>query len=88
MMTASRLARLALLEQHAERQRAAAASEAALCYARHVGAARAAAEAAEAWGEGPPPLSAAEARATAAAEGLELVPSGNNATGFKGVHLS
>jgi len=34
--------------------------------------------------EGPQPLTAAEVRATAAAEGLELVPSGN-ATGFMGV---
>ena len=59
--------------------------EAALCYARHVGAARAAAEAAGARGEGPQPLTVAEARATAAAEGLELVPSWSNVTGFKAV---
>jgi acyl dehydratase len=52
--------------------------EAALCYARHVGAERAAAEAAEARGEGPQPLTADEARAATAAEGLELVPSSNN----------
>ena len=45
--------------------------EAALRYARHVGAERAAAEAAEARVEGPQPLTADEARA---AEGLELVP--------------
>ena len=51
--------------------------EAALCYARHIGAAQAAAEAAEARGEGQQPLTAAEAIAAAAAEGLALVPSSN-----------
>ena len=67
--------------------------EAALCYARHIGAARAAAEAAEAAEArgagrqplGRQPLTAAEAMATAAAEGLELVPSSSNVTGFWGV---
>jgi hypothetical protein len=59
--------------------------EAALCYARRAGAERAAAEAAQARGEGPRPLTADEARAAAAAEGLELVPSSSNETGFKGV---
>jgi len=59
--------------------------EAALCYARHAGAERAAAEAAQARGEGPQPLTADEARAAAAAEGLELVPSSSGETGFKGV---
>ena len=58
--------------------------EAALCYARQIGAAQAAAEAAEARCEGLQPLTAAEARAAAAAEGLEFVPS-SNATGFMGV---
>ena len=57
---------------------------AALCYARHIGAARAAAEAAEARGDGLQPLTAAEAKAAAAADGLELVPC-SNATGFRGV---
>jgi hypothetical protein len=60
--------------------------EAALCYARHIGAERAAAEAAAARGEGPQSLTADEARAAAAAEGLELVPSSSNETGFKGAH--
>eukprot|EP00900_Chrysochromulina_parva_P025810 jgi/Chrpa1/7863/Chrysochromulina_OHIO_Genome00016453-RA len=59
--------------------------EAALCYARHIGAERAAAEAAAARGEGPQSLTADEARAAAAAEGLELVPSSSNETGFRGV---
>ena len=59
--------------------------EAALWYARHVGAERAAAESAEARGEGPQPLTADEARAAAAAEGLELITSSGNETGFKGV---
>jgi len=59
--------------------------EAALCYARHIGAERAAAEAAEARVERPRPLTADEARAAAAAEGLELVPSSSNETGFKAV---
>ena len=49
--------------------------EAALSYARHVGAERPGAEEAEARGEGPQPLTADESRAAAAAEGLELVPS-------------
>ena len=64
--------------------------EAALCYARHIGAERAAAEAAKERGEGlntTKPLTADEARAAAAAEGLELVPSSKNQTGFKGVTL-
>ena len=61
------------------------AEEAALCYARYIGAERAAAEAAEARGEGYQPLTADEARAAAAAEGLELVPSSKGQTGFKGV---
>jgi hypothetical protein len=55
--------------------------EAALCYARHVGAERAAAEA-----RGDGPLTADEARAAAAAEGLELMPSSRSETGFKGVN--
>jgi hypothetical protein len=59
--------------------------EAALWYARHVGAERAAAEAAEARGEGPQPLTADEAWAAAAVEGLELITSSGNETGFKGV---
>ena len=66
--------------------------EAALCYARHIGAERAAAEAAEARAAEPEPLTADEARAAAAAvraaaaaEGLELVPSSSNQTGFRGV---
>jgi hypothetical protein len=59
--------------------------EAALWYARHAGAERAAAEAAEASVAGPRPLTADEARAAAAAEGLELVPSSSGQTGFKGV---
>ena len=59
--------------------------EAALRYARHNGAERAAAEVAQARCEGPQPLTADEARAAAAAEGLELVPSSSNETGFKGV---
>ena len=56
-----------------------------MCYARHIEAARAAAEVAEARGRGLQPLTAAEARAAAAAEGLKLVASSSNATGFKGV---
>jgi len=59
--------------------------EAALCYARHVGAERAAAEAADARVAVPQPLTADEARVAASAEGLELVPSSSNETGFKGV---
>ena len=62
--------------------------EAALCYARFIGAERAAAEAAEARGKGPQPLTANEARAAAAAEGLELVPSSSSETGFKSVYKS
>ncbi|KOO29887.1 hypothetical protein Ctob_007063, partial [Chrysochromulina tobinii] len=54
----------------------------------HVGAERAAAEAAEASVAGPRPLTADEARAAAAAEGLELVPSSRSETGFKGVRKS
>ena len=60
--------------------------EAALSYARHIGAERAAAEAAEARVKGPEQLTADEARAAAAAEGLELVPSSSSETGFRGVH--
>ena len=45
-------------------------------------------ERAEARGEGPRPLTADEARAAAAAEGLELVPSASGQTGFKGVNKS
>jgi hypothetical protein len=59
--------------------------EAALCCARFVAAARAAGEAAQARGKGPRSLTADEARAAAAAEGLELVPSSSSETGFKGV---
>jgi hypothetical protein len=59
--------------------------EAALCYARHVGAKRAVAEAAAARGEGPKPLTADEARAAAAVEGLELEPSSSGESGFKPV---
>jgi hypothetical protein len=59
----------------------ATAEEAALCYARHIGAERAAVEAADAQ-----PLTADEARAAAAAEGLELVPSASGETGFKCVY--
>ncbi len=59
--------------------------EAALCCARHIGAERAEAEAAEAMARVLPPLSADEARAAAAAEGLELEPSSKSATAFKGV---
>ena len=60
--------------------------EAALTYARHIGADRAAVEAAEASSERPEPLTADEALAAAASEELELVPS-KNETGFKGVYL-
>ena len=63
----------------------ATAEEAALCFARSIGAERAAAEAAEARREGPGLLSADEARAAAAAEGLELVPSSRTTSGFEGV---
>ena len=58
--------------------------EAALCYARHIGPVRAVIEAAEVRIAAPQPLTAAEARAAAATEGLALVLS-NNQTGFKGV---
>ena len=68
------------LERKSERNAAAA-----LCYSRHVGADRAAAKVAETRGKGPQPLTADEARAAAAAEGLELLPSSSNETGFKGV---
>ena len=45
---------------------------------------RSEAAAAEARGDGP--LTADEARAAAAAEGLELMPSSRSETGFKGVN--
>ena len=60
--------------------------EAALCYARRARAERAAAEAAGAEVAVPQPLTSDEARAAAAAEGLELVPSSRSETGFKGVY--
>ena len=60
--------------------------EAALSYARHISADRAAREAAR--GETPQALTADEARAAAAAEGLELVPSSSGETGFRGVNKS
>ena len=60
--------------------------EAALHYARSLGAERSAAEAAKARGEGPQPLTADEARAAAAVEGLELVPSSGTGMGFKNVN--
>ena len=66
----------------------ATAEEAALYYARHVGAERAAAEAAEARVAVQQPLTTDEARASAAAEGLELMPSSSSKTGFKGVSLN
>ena len=53
-----------------------------MCYARRIGKERAEAEAAEARLEG---LTADEVRAAAAAEGLVLVPSSTNETGFKHV---
>ena len=62
--------------------------EAALCYARHIRADRAAREAAAVRGATPQPLTADEARAAAAAQGLELVPSSCNETGFKSVNKS
>ena len=62
--------------------------EAALCYARRARAERAAAEAAGAEVAVPQPLTADEARAAAAAEGLELVPSSRSETGFKSVYKS
>jgi hypothetical protein len=55
-----------------------------LCYARHIGAERAEAEAAEAKAV-VVPLTADQARAAAAAEGLELVPSQSGETGYRGV---
>jgi hypothetical protein len=55
---------------------------AALCYARHIGAKQAAAEADEARGEG---LTAEEVKTAAAAEGLVLVPSASNESGFRNV---
>jgi len=61
------------------------AIEAALCYARHIGAKRAEAEAAEAKAV-VVPLTADQARAAAAAEGLELVPSQKGETGYRGVY--
>ena len=61
-----------------------AAEEAALAYARHIGAEQAAAEAAAAAEPAKPDLTAEEARAQARAEGLALVPA-DTATGFKGV---
>jgi len=61
------------------------AIEAALCYARHIGAERAEAEAAEAKAV-VVPLTADQARAAAAAEGLELVPSQSGETGYRGVY--
>ena len=59
--------------------------EAALCCARHVGAERSAAEVAKARVTVPQPLTADEARAAAAAEGLEPVLSSSSERGFKGV---
>lgn len=60
--------------------------EAALCYARHVGRERAAAEAAGANVPVPQPLTAEEARAVAVAEGLEFISSGSmSGSGFRGV---
>jgi len=64
----------------------ATAEEAALCYARPAGAERAAREAAEAKSEGPQPLTVEEAREAAEAEGLVLLTSSSNATGYKGVY--
>ena len=62
--------------------------EAALHYARRIGAARAAMEATEARGDGPKPLAAADVSLAAAGDGLELMPKSSNATGFKGVNKS
>ena len=62
--------------------------EAALCYARHVGAERAAAEAVEPRGEGPQPLTADVARrgqGGRGGRGAELVPSMSSETGFRDV---
>jgi len=59
--------------------------EGALCYARHIGVERAAAEAADARIAAPQPLTADEVWAAAAAEGLELVTSAKSKTGFKNV---
>ena len=64
------------------------AEDAAVCYSRHIGAERAAAEAAEALIAGSRPPTADEARGAAAAVGLVLVPSSCNETGFKGVTKS
>ena len=63
----------------------ATAEEAALGYARSIGAERAAAEAAGARREGQWLLSADEARAAAASEGLNLVLSSSTNSGFEGV---
>ena len=63
----------------------ATAEEAALAVARFLGPEGVAAALAPPAPE-PPPMTAAEARAEAAAEGLSLVPA-ENATGFKGVYL-
>ena len=58
-----------------------------MCYARYIGPERAAIEAAEArFAATLQPLTAAEARAAAVSEGLELVLSSNSETGFKGVY--
>ena len=59
--------------------------EAALCYARHIGAERSAAELAQARVAVPRPLTADEARAAAVAEGRELLPSSGSESGYKGV---
>ena len=67
--------------------------EAALCYARHIGAKHVEAAVAEARGKQLQPLTVdeasaaavAEARAAAAAERLELLPSSSSEEGFKGV---
>ena len=58
-----------------------------MCNARYIGPERAAIEAAEArFAATLQPLTAAEARAAAVSEGLELVLSSNSETGFKGVY--
>ena len=62
--------------------------KAALCYARHGGAERAAAEAVEPRGEGPQPLTADVARrgqGGRGGRGAELVPSMSSETGFRDV---
>jgi superfamily II DNA or RNA helicase len=61
--------------------------EAAFRYAEHIGAERAAKEAAEARGEGKT-TAAEEAKAAAAKLGLELVPSSKSETGFKNVVMN